>query len=107
MGVQEVVQPGGPGSFLTGDMHVSAQPVDKLQKHARFRLDDTFHHDLPGTIQDRNRNAFLSNVVQAGVCAVTCERLLGDFQNAPAIPLGTGARLTRGKFGAFVGIKKM
>jgi hypothetical protein len=40
-------------------MHVSAQPIDKLQDHARFRLNDTFHHDLAGSISDRDRNAFL------------------------------------------------
>jgi len=59
MGLQQVVQPGSPGSFLQRDVHVSAQPLDKLQNHARFRLDDTFHHDLPGIIPDGNRNAFL------------------------------------------------
>jgi VWFA-related protein len=50
---QQVVQPRGRGS---------AQPSDKLQNHARFRFDDTFHHHLPGIIPDGNRNTFLVNV---------------------------------------------
>jgi hypothetical protein len=62
MGLQKVVQPGRPGSFLKRDLHVSAQPSDKLQNHARFRFDDTFHHDLSGIIPDSYRNAFLMNV---------------------------------------------
>src|SRR5229473_6006278 len=57
--LQQVVQPGGRGAFFKRDVQISAQPVDKLQNHARFRLDDTFHHDLPGIIPDGNRNAFL------------------------------------------------
>ena len=62
MGLQQVVQPGGPGSFFKRDMHVSAQPIDKLQDRARFRLDDAFHHDLAGSIPDRDRNTFLVHV---------------------------------------------
>jgi hypothetical protein len=61
-GLQQIVQPGGPGSFFKGDMHVPAKPFDKLQDHARFRFDDTFHHDLAGSIPDRDRNAFLVHV---------------------------------------------
>jgi hypothetical protein len=53
-GFQEVVQPGGPGTFLKGHLHVSAQPIEKLQNGVRFRLDDTFHHDLAGSIPDRD-----------------------------------------------------
>ena len=49
MRLQQVVQPGGPGSFLKRNLHVSAQPVDKLQDHAGLRLDHAFHHDLPGS----------------------------------------------------------
>ena len=60
-GLQEVVQP-GPSSFLKRDVHVSAQPFEKLQNRARFRLDDAFHHDLPSIIPDRDRNAFLVHV---------------------------------------------
>jgi hypothetical protein len=59
MRLQQIVQPGGPSSFFKGDMQLTAQPVDKIQNDVRFRLDHTFHHELPGIIPDRNRNAFL------------------------------------------------
>jgi hypothetical protein len=60
------------------------------------------------TVQgSRSDPRVFGNVVQAGVCAVTCERLLGDFQNALAIPLGIGARLPWGRLGAFRRHKKM
>ena len=38
-GFQQVIQPGGRGSFFKGDLpQISAQPhPDKLQNHARFR----------------------------------------------------------------------
>jgi hypothetical protein len=62
VGLQQVVQPGGPGSFFKGDMHVSAQPIDKLQDQVRFRLDDAFHDYLAGSISDRDRNAFLVHI---------------------------------------------
>src|SRR5215469_14807488 len=42
VGLQQVVQPGGPGSFLEGDVHLSTQPINKLQDHTGFGLDDTF-----------------------------------------------------------------
>src|SRR5215470_10943386 len=61
-GLQQVVQPGGPGSFFKGDMHVSAQPLDKLYDHARPGFDDTFHHDLAGSIPNRDRDVFLMHV---------------------------------------------
>jgi hypothetical protein len=35
----------------------SAQPIDKLQNHAGFRLDDTFHHDLSGSIHVQSSRA--------------------------------------------------
>jgi hypothetical protein len=60
------------------------------------------------TVQGSRSDArVFGNVVQAGVCAVPCERLLGDLQNALAIPLGIGAQLMRGGWERFVGIKKM
>src|SRR6516225_1553078 len=62
VGLQQVVQPGGPGSFLEGDVHLSTQPINKLQDHAGFGLDDTFDHDLAGRIPDRDRDAFLMYV---------------------------------------------
>jgi len=43
-------------------MHVSAEPFEKLHDHVRFRLDDTFHHDLAGSIPNRQRNAFLVHI---------------------------------------------
>jgi hypothetical protein len=36
-----------------------AQPAHKLQNRAGFRFEDTFHHDLSGSIHDRARNTFL------------------------------------------------
>src|SRR5215831_3291965 len=62
VGLQQVVQPAGPGSFLEGDVHLSTQPINKLQDHAGFGLDDTFDHDLAGRIPDRDRDAFLMYV---------------------------------------------
>jgi len=56
---QQVIQPGGRGSFFERALQVSAQPIDKLQNHARFCLDDAFHHDLSCTIPHRNRNAYI------------------------------------------------
>jgi hypothetical protein len=38
--LEQVVQPGGPGSFFKCDMQVSAQPLDKLQNGHRFRFED-------------------------------------------------------------------
>src|ERR1700676_4515583 len=60
--LQQVVQPGGPGSFFKRHLQVSAQPIDKLQNHAGFRLDHAFPHDLSCTIPHRNRNAFLVDI---------------------------------------------
>ena len=60
--LQQVVQPGGPSSFFKRDVQVPAQPAHKLQNHAGFRFDDTFHHDLSGSIHDRARNAFLVDI---------------------------------------------
>src|SRR5258707_15048814 len=54
--LQQVIQPGRPGSFFEGDMQISTQTVDELQNRARFRLDDTFHHGLPSSAYHRNRN---------------------------------------------------
>src|SRR6202521_1943790 len=54
----------------------------------------------------RPNTCLFGDVVQAGICARPGKRLLGDFQNALAIPLGIGARLTRGRLGAFRRHKK-
>ncbi len=49
-------------------------------------------------IQSPRPNACLfGDVVQAGVCARPGERLLGDLQNAFAIPQRVGARLSLGR----------
>jgi hypothetical protein len=53
MWLQQIVQPGGPGSFFKGDLQLSTQPMDKVQNHVRFGLDNAFHHYLPGIIPDR------------------------------------------------------
>src|SRR5713101_1147498 len=60
--LQQVIQPGGPGSFFKSDLQLSPQPVDKVQNAVRFGLDHAFHHDLPGIIPDRNRNTFLVHI---------------------------------------------
>src|SRR5713226_9262168 len=62
MWFQQVVQPGGRGSFFKRDLQVSAQPIDKRQNHAGLRFDDAFHHDLSSTIHHRNGNAFLVHI---------------------------------------------
>jgi hypothetical protein len=62
MGFQQIVQPSRRGSFFKGDLQVSAQPIDKLQNRARFRLDNAFHPDLSRNIHDRDRNTFLVHI---------------------------------------------
>src|SRR6266403_18454 len=62
MRLQQVVQPGGPGSFFKRDLQLSTQPVDKVQNDVRFGLDHAFHHDLSSSIPDRNRNTFLVHI---------------------------------------------
>src|SRR6266404_368369 len=62
MRFQQIVQPGGRGSFFERDIQVSAQSIEKLQNHAGFRFDHAFHHDLSGSIHDRDRNTFLMHV---------------------------------------------
>src|SRR5215469_5567536 len=75
MRFQQVIQPGGPGSFLESDVYLSAQPIDKVQDHVRFGFDDTFHHDLPGSIPDRDRDAFLMHV-HADIFTASHKRVL-------------------------------
>src|SRR6202021_2953662 len=79
--LQQIVQPGGPSSFFEGDMQLTAQAVDKFQNDVRFRLDHTFHHELPGIIPDRNRNAFLVHV-HADIFSASHKRvfLSGGFE---------------------------
>src|SRR6266478_4819532 len=80
MRFQQVVQPGRPGSFFKRDVQISAQPVDELQKDARFGLDDAFHHHLAGKIQNCDRNAFLM-YVQADIFSAShrgCSFLVGN-----------------------------
>src|SRR6266851_1759437 len=81
MRLQQIVQPGGPSSFFKGDLQLTAQPVDKIQNDVRFRLDHTFHHELPGIIPDRNRNAFLVHV-HADIFSASHKRvfLSGGFE---------------------------
>jgi hypothetical protein len=62
MGLQQVIQPCGPGSFLKRHMHVSAQPQDKLQNGARLRFEDGLLHQLSTGIYDGNRNRFFVNI---------------------------------------------
>jgi hypothetical protein len=58
VGLQQVVQPGRPGSFFEDNAQISAQPVEELQNAARLGLDDTLHHDLADGVPHANRNAF-------------------------------------------------
>jgi hypothetical protein len=44
------------------DVQIPAQPVDTLQNHVGFRLDDAFHHDLSRSVHHRDRDAFLVHV---------------------------------------------
>src|SRR5258708_9129919 len=62
MRLQQVIQPGCPGSFFEGDMQISAQTVDELQNRVRFRLDNALHHDLALSVPYRNRNRLLVNI---------------------------------------------
>src|ERR1700674_4176507 len=62
MRLQQVVQPGRPGSFFKGHVQLSTQPVEKVQKDVCFGLDHAFHHDLPDIIPDGNRNTFLVHI---------------------------------------------
>src|SRR6266478_5603615 len=62
MRLQQVVQPGGPGSFFKGDLQLSTQPVDKVQNDVRFGLHHAFHHDLSSIVTNRNRNTFLVHI---------------------------------------------
>ena len=62
MRLQQVAQPGGPGSFFKGDLQLSTQPVDKVQKDVRFGLDHAFPDDLSSSIPDRNRNTLLVHI---------------------------------------------
>jgi hypothetical protein len=56
--LQQVVQPGRPGSFFERDAQISAQPVDELQDGARLGLDDAFHHHLAEGVPHGYRNTF-------------------------------------------------
>ena len=60
--LEQVVQPGGAGSFFKGYGQVSAQPVDKLQNRCRFRFEDRLHYQLAGGIQDHDRDRCLMHV---------------------------------------------
>jgi hypothetical protein len=56
-----------PRSFVKGDVHISTQPVDQLQKHAPFGLDDAFHHEFSSGIHYSYRKgcSFLERLSQA------------------------------------------
>ena len=88
MRLEQVVQPGGTGSFFKGDVQVSAQPLDELQNGCRFRFDDGFHQQLAGGIQDRDRDRCLVNV-QANILVSIHGALLlvstggGNTENLP------------------------
>jgi hypothetical protein len=50
------------------------QPVGELQDRVCFRPDDTFLHDLAGSISDYRRNAFLVHIHADILRAIHCER---------------------------------
>ena len=58
MGLQQVIQPGRPGSFFEDDAQISAKPVDELQKGTRLGLDDALHHDFAEGVPHRYRSTF-------------------------------------------------
>jgi TolB-like protein len=60
--LQQVVQPGGPGSFFKGHVQTAAQATNKLQNRFGFRFQDRFHHQLAGRIQNRHRDRCLVNI---------------------------------------------
>ena len=62
MWLEQIVQPRGTGPFFKGHVQASAQPVNKLQNRCRFRLEDRFHHQLAGGIQNRSRDRCLVNI---------------------------------------------
>src|SRR5271169_746034 len=60
--LQQVKQPGGPGSFFKSDMQVPAQPFHKLKNGGRLRFDDRLHNYLPSGIHHRDGNRFFVHV---------------------------------------------
>ena len=76
--LQQIVQPGRPGSFFPGHVQLAPQTVDKLQNAAGFGFDDGFHDQLPTAIQDGDDNRFLV-YIHADILDVAthCSCLLG------------------------------
>src|ERR1700680_2896601 len=60
--VEQIVQPGGPGSFLEGHRQSSAQARKELKNGRRFGLEDGFHDQLTGGIPHRDHDGCLMNV---------------------------------------------
>jgi hypothetical protein len=60
--LKQVVQPRRAGSFLKGDVQTAGQPVKKLQKGCRFRLENGLHQEVAGRIQNHCRNRCLMNI---------------------------------------------
>ena len=67
MRLQQVVQPGGPGSFFKGDLQLSTKPVDKVQ--ALKALYRSWGIPCAGNevYAPRHRSEWLSKITEAGV----------------------------------------
>ena len=54
VGLEQVVQPRGPGAFLKRYVHISAQPLEELQNGIRLRFENGLHYHLPSRIPHRH-----------------------------------------------------
>ncbi len=62
VGLEQIVQPGRASPFFQGHVQTAAQTVNKLEDGARFRFQDSFHHQLTGRVQNRRRDRCLMNI---------------------------------------------
>jgi hypothetical protein len=56
------MQPGGASSFFTGHVQTAAQAADKLQNRFGFHFEDSFHHQIAGSIPNGRRDRCLMNI---------------------------------------------
>src|ERR1700722_13399680 len=62
MRLEEIVQPCRAGAFLTRYMQASAQTVNKVQNRRCLCLEDRFHQNLAGRIENYSRDRCLMNI---------------------------------------------
>jgi len=62
MRFEQIVQPGGAGSFFQGHLQTTAHSVEKLQNRCRFGFEDGFHHQLASRVQHGRRDRCLMNI---------------------------------------------